>query len=106
VDRRDSTDDFAALPRKEELDCAVFVERVLRGIDQLVHIPPQRRNPEWIVLVKSERQIDEFLLIARRSYRIDAKRPRSRAQIRSMSRPTRRNASSTKSSCDSVWVAM
>jgi hypothetical protein len=84
----------------------MLMERVLCRIDELVDVATQRRHPLGIIPVKSERKIYEFLLIARRAYRLYADVQLFVRQIRSISRPTRRNASSTKSSCDSVCVAI
>jgi hypothetical protein len=80
----------------------MLVERVLRRVDELVYIALEGRHPERIVLVEAVRKIDEFLLIPARANRLNPDRFGFRGQIRSMSRPTRWNASSTKSSCASV----
>jgi hypothetical protein len=67
----------------------VFVERVPRGIDQLVDITAQWRNPVGILFIQSVRKLDEIPSIALRLYHIDAQIADASRQIRSISRPTR-----------------
>lgn len=106
MDGGDSPDDRVSPPGEKELYCRVLVEGVLSRIDQLVDVTPERWNPVWIVPIKPEWKLDELPLIALRLYGIDANGCRRADQIRSISRPTFWNASSTESSCDSVCVAM
>jgi hypothetical protein len=106
VNRGDAADYVSVPPRQKELDRRMLVEWMLRGIDQLVDVATERRDPVGIVPVKPEWKLDELFLIPRRADWLDADVRLSVCQIRSISRPTRRNASSTKSSCDSVCVAM
>ena len=106
VNRGNAPDDLISPAREKQLYCGVLVKRVFFGIDQLVDVAPERGYPVRIVSIKPERQLDELLLIALRLYGIYANSGRRPAQIRSISRPTFWNASRTRSSCDSVCVAM
>jgi hypothetical protein len=84
----------------------MLMKRMLRWIDELIDVAPERRHPERIVPVQSVRKLYEFFLVARRANWLDTDFRLGAGQIRSISRPTRRNASRTESSCDSVCVAM
>ena len=106
VNRGDAADNISVTTCNEKLDGSVLVKRMLCRIDQLVDIPAQRGDPVGVIPVKPEGELDEFFLVPRRADGLDAYVPLSVRQIRSISRPTRLNASSTKSSCDSVCVAM
>ena len=106
ADRSDSPDDLTPSPRKEQLDRSMLVKGMFCRVDELTHVAPKRRNPVRIVAVQPEWQLYEFVSIAIRPDRVYANGSLTVGQIRSISRPTVWNASSTKSSCESVWVAM
>lgn len=106
ANRGDSSNNLVALSREKELDRGMLMEWMLCGIDKLPHVAPERRNPVRIVSIKPVRELYEFFSIAVRPDGLDADLTRAVAQIKSISRPTRLNASSTKSSCESVCVAM
>jgi len=80
----------------------MLVKGMFRRIYQLPNIPPERRDPVRVITIKLERELYEFISIAIRPYGLDANLESALRQIRSISRPTLRNASSTESSCDSV----
>ena len=102
----DPSDDFFILLRNKELDRCMLMKWMLCRIDELPHITPQRRNPVRIVSIKPVWELYEVFSIPLRPDGLDADLAGALAQIRSISRPTRLNASSTKSSCESVCVAM
>ena len=106
VDCSYASDDFSVTPCKKKLDRTMLVKGMLFRIDQLLDVTAQGWDPVGIVPVKSEGNLDKLLLVPRRAHRLDEDVRLDVRQIRSISRPTRRNASSTKSSCDSVCVAM
>ncbi|MEO8194635.1 MAG: hypothetical protein ABI681_12360 [Gemmatimonadales bacterium] len=89
LDGRDPAYDPLAVSRKEELDRAVLMERMTRGIDELMDITAQWRDPVRIIPVKPEWKLDELAPIPLRPDRLDANVPCGRNQIRSISRPTR-----------------
>jgi hypothetical protein len=51
VNRRNAPDDLIASTRKKKLDDCMLVKRVLRCVDELVHIALERRHPERIIPV-------------------------------------------------------
>jgi hypothetical protein len=67
VDCGDSAHDSVALASEEKLYRCVLVKRVPGGIDQLVYVAAQRRNPVGIVAIESEGELDEFPPVAFRS---------------------------------------
>jgi hypothetical protein len=95
LDGRNPANYAFTVARKKQLDGPVFMEWMALGIDELVNVAAQRGDPVWIPLVQSEWQLNELTPIAFRAYGLDANNAIPGAQIRSISRPTRWNASST-----------
>ena len=98
LNRGNPSDDLFTSPSQEKLDSRMLMKRVSLGIDQLVNVTTQRRNPVRILTIKPVWKLDEFAPIALRPNRLDANAGAGCRQIRSISRPTRSKASRTKSS--------
>ena len=98
VNCSNAADDFLVVTSKEELNCRVRVKGMTRRVYELVDVATERRNPVWVVAIKPERKLYKVTPISLRPDRIDANISTGYAQIKSISRPTRLNASRTKSS--------
>src|SRR5690606_32554309 len=113
-----AADYLAVAPGEEGCDLGMFVERMLRGIEELAYVLLERRHPRRIARVDAPGQSDELPQLAAAAHGADLHarsgawcpcRSRARApaaHITAMRLPAVANASSTKSMCSSVCVAI
>src|SRR5690606_36689820 len=104
VDRRDATDHDAIAFGDEVLGLCVLEERVLAAVEELLDFGLERRDPGAIPPVEAIRQLDECGELGRGLDAPDDRR--GGAQLTSIPLPILANASSAKSVCSGVWVAI
>jgi hypothetical protein len=99
VNSGDASNDSAPLPRHKALHASMVKKRIPARVELVLFAEPQRRNPQWVVLIVPVREVDKVLTVAPRLYRLDSN---AGAQITPRRLPTAAKASSSVLSCASV----